>query len=80
MSKRVVSTPDPKYGVGDLLAITYRPNALRRELVVVSRITPTSYFVDFCDGRGTNAIPHPRLDNNVTGMLKVQLVSRGQQK
>ena len=81
MSKRIVSTPDPKYGVGDLLAITYRPNALRRELVVISRITSTSYFVEFCDGRGTNALPHPRLDKiDGTGMLRVELVSRGQQK
>ena len=81
MSEKKMIPPKTQYGVGDLLAITYRPNALRRELVVISRITSTSYFEEFCDGRGTHTKPHPRLDKiDGTGMLRVELVSRGQQK
>lgn len=79
MSKRKTTPPKTKYNVGDLLAITYR--ALRRELVVISRITPTLYHLEWCDGKGSNALTRHDVDNaEAIGKVKVELVARGQQK
>ena len=80
MSKRKTNRPKTKYNVGDLLAITYKFGRTR-DLVVISCITPISYHLEWCDGRGVNALRHHDVDNaEAIGKVKVELVARGQQK
>jgi hypothetical protein len=77
MSKRKTTPPKTEYGVGDLLSITYKFGKTC-DLVVISRITPTLYHLEWCDGKGSNALPHRVVDNaEAIGKVKVELVARG---